>query len=563
MKKALSLILALAMMAALACVPAMAADEEEPYVAGLLNFEGVDDNWASSAAPMNVELTSHVEKLEDDKERKSIKIDCIDPADDTATNFAGIAFYTLGKTANLTNYRYMEVDLYVGVDLTGKQAGFGLNLVTDKNSGDGFNQMAALDNSPVGWKTIRFNLNEVEAAVEGADWANINRMRFSFTNPGGLEEMWFLLDEIRLVDCIDPSKPTIDPFYQVIPDDVPCVILDCEDEVNGWLTANDVELTLDTEHKTEGEASIKYFPFNPTASGNLDNPIGGIAIYRFEEPIDCTNYTYLEVDFYVGSQCSPSEGMQVNMGTGREDGYNHMFVLNEKRPGWYTYQVDLLDNPQVEVDLANIDTMRFMWMNYNLDHQDPDQYFLIDNVRLTGIKDKSKPAPVPEKYPVTGKVQAGETGVALDTVTVALHKVMDNGNIASAAYRSLKANADGTYKFAKIADGDYAIRIRAVDGKYDLVEKRFKVEGAAVTVEDITLTYTPPAFVYGDVTGEGEIDSVDALAILQHNVGILLDEQYLEPADVYQDGSIDSTDALCVLQYIVGLEKELPIIPAQ
>lgn len=71
-----------------------------------------------------------------------------------------------------------------------------------------------------------------------------------------------------------------------------------------------------------------------------------------------------------------------------------------------------------------------------------------------------------------------------------------------------------------------------------------------------------PAYTCGDVNGDGEIDSVDALAVLQHNVGIqLLKDGALLAADAFEDGKIDSIDSLCILQYCVGMTK-LPVRPS-
>ena len=57
----------------------------------------------------------------------------------------------------------------------------------------------------------------------------------------------------------------------------------------------------------------------------------------------------------------------------------------------------------------------------------------------------------------------------------------------------------------------------------------------------------------GDVNGDGEVDSLDAAAILKYDVGaITLSSTALEAADVNDDGEVDSLDAAKILKYDVG-----------
>ena len=59
---------------------------------------------------------------------------------------------------------------------------------------------------------------------------------------------------------------------------------------------------------------------------------------------------------------------------------------------------------------------------------------------------------------------------------------------------------------------------------------------------------------YGDVNGDGEINSGDALVILRHSVAAeVLDSAEFERADVTGDKTVNSSDALAVLRYSVGL----------
>ena len=58
----------------------------------------------------------------------------------------------------------------------------------------------------------------------------------------------------------------------------------------------------------------------------------------------------------------------------------------------------------------------------------------------------------------------------------------------------------------------------------------------------------------GDVNGDGNIDSLDALIALRYSVGLEdLDEEHFLKVDVTKDGVVDSIDALDILRYSVGL----------
>lgn len=66
------------------------------------------------------------------------------------------------------------------------------------------------------------------------------------------------------------------------------------------------------------------------------------------------------------------------------------------------------------------------------------------------------------------------------------------------------------------------------------------------------------AYLYGDANGDFKINSIDALAVLQHSVGnITLKDKYYTQADVTKDGKINSLDALSILQYVVGIQQTL------
>lgn len=82
----------------------------------------------------------------------------------------------------------------------------------------------------------------------------------------------------------------------------------------------------------------------------------------------------------------------------------------------------------------------------------------------------------------------------------------------------------------------------------------------AVVIAASFLINSMAAFKYGDVTGDGKINSSDALSVLKHSTGLsTLQGDYKKAADVSGDGKINSSDALLILNYSVGYIKIFPV----
>ena len=83
------------------------------------------------------------------------------------------------------------------------------------------------------------------------------------------------------------------------------------------------------------------------------------------------------------------------------------------------------------------------------------------------------------------------------------------------------------------------------------------LQAAEEAYADLT---SPPKLAAGDLDGNGEVDSIDALMVLRQIVGLEeFTPQQMTAADVDQDGDITSADALVILRFKVGLEQELPL----
>ena len=62
---------------------------------------------------------------------------------------------------------------------------------------------------------------------------------------------------------------------------------------------------------------------------------------------------------------------------------------------------------------------------------------------------------------------------------------------------------------------------------------------------------------YGDASGDGKIDSRDAVVIKKYVVGFTGFAIDLEASDVNADGKVDTRDAVKILKKIVGFDVTL------
>lgn len=106
-------------------------------------------------------------------------------------------------------------------------------------------------------------------------------------------------------------------------------------------------------------------------------------------------------------------------------------------------------------------------------------------------------------------------------------------------------------------DGGMTYTIKLPD---DLPDGTYNVKVGGTGVENIAVAPFTKGEVggdvtYGDVDGNGEIDSNDALLAMQAEVGLAtLTEAQIKAADVDGNGEVDSNDALLMMRAEVGLE---------
>ena len=78
-------------------------------------------------------------------------------------------------------------------------------------------------------------------------------------------------------------------------------------------------------------------------------------------------------------------------------------------------------------------------------------------------------------------------------------------------------------------------------------------------VATATVTATEEPALPGDVNGDDEVTSVDALLVLQYVADLLEALTNLDSADVNGDGVVDSVDAALILQHVAGLLPSLAL----
>ncbi|MDQ2085817.1 endo-1,4-beta-xylanase [Herbivorax sp. ANBcel31] len=144
-------------------------------------------------------------------------------------------------------------------------------------------------------------------------------------------------------------------------------------------------------------------------------------------------------------------------------------------------------------------------------------------------------------------------------------------NEAGLRYQSLReewrtnesgtTNSSGNYDFRGF-HGTYDITISAPGS--DSVVTTIELEpGTGASIYNISLDGTvqePPSIMYGDLNGDGSIDSSDATLLQRHALEIQeLPESSLLAADLNGDGVIDSSDYALLSRYILEIIDSFPV----
>ena len=81
----------------------------------------------------------------------------------------------------------------------------------------------------------------------------------------------------------------------------------------------------------------------------------------------------------------------------------------------------------------------------------------------------------------------------------------------------------------------------------------FYMETAYVTVQ------APPAGLLGDIDGNGEVTTIDAILALRHAMNIItLDDDQLARGDVDGNGIVNMTDGIYIMRYAMSIINAFP-----
>ena len=140
----------------------------------------------------------------------------------------------------------------------------------------------------------------------------------------------------------------------------------CESIGEGWRNVADLESTVsvDTENKAEGDASIKLVSSKDQAD---ENGVRGKFYLRTGNIIDLTNYSELTFKFYVDRVIMNDNKLKIDLSSADEgnDGYSYEVNMKLWRKGWHDVTLDLtnLPEPSVATDKTSIKRICFTWLN--------------------------------------------------------------------------------------------------------------------------------------------------------------------------------------------------------
>ena len=89
------------------------------------------------------------------------------------------------------------------------------------------------------------------------------------------------------------------------------------------------------------------------------------------------------------------------------------------------------------------------------------------------------------------------------------------------------------------------------------------ISGVVTQTPAVTLELTVTEGILGDVDGNGKIEPADAQLILDHEAQLLDRALHVWAADVSGDGVIDSNDAVLIRQYLAGKFTKFPAEEAE
>ena len=157
-----------------------------------------------------------------------------------------------------------------------------------------------------------------------------------------------------------------------------------------------------------------------------------------------------------------------------------------------------------------------------------------------------------------------------DINNIVLYNVVMGSISQPQPYSSIKVTAGETAASVSDVEVNISEEYNGSHDSYDII-----LDFSTITARYVFITLSFPSYtvsldevgiyekadstlVYGDINGDGEIDSSDALVALKCDAGIVdLNEDQLNVADVNGDGAVDAADATMILKYDAGIIDEI------
>ena len=151
----------------------------------LVSFDTVDNFSTEYATNIAIETNNKTQGI------GTLRADFTNVAGYSDSKVGGMVFYQFPSTQNLSGYKEISFDYWFTDPVTGSAA-LQVNFVTN-GINDGFNFLIPLDGTTAGWHTFNLKMSSPSVTTNGADWSNINAIRFTYFNYDGATSPNFIM----------------------------------------------------------------------------------------------------------------------------------------------------------------------------------------------------------------------------------------------------------------------------------------------------------------------------------------------------------------------------------